>query len=233
MQQQGSKTQLKSNKSSRNLDSKNDSIAIHKKEFIKRASELNLIAIRSIDSSLMVDLKYAGKDNFMHKQLYLYIDSLYLQKDVATRLVKVQAFLKKTHPNYSLLLYDGVRPLSVQQAMWDALDTIPVSQRGKFVSNPANKSIHNYGAAIDLTIVDENGVPLDMGAGYDDIRKIAYPELEQHFLSLGKLSRKQIENRRLLRRVMRSQFFYNIPTEWWHFNACSRAMAKRKYKVLQ
>jgi D-alanyl-D-alanine dipeptidase len=29
---------------------------------------------------------------------------------------------------------------------------------------------------------------------------------------------------------MQSQGFRNIPTEWWHFNACSRNEAKKKYK---
>lgn len=169
----------------------------------------------------------------MKRRLYFDIDSLYLQEDVAKRLVKVQRYLKQRHPGLSLLVYDGVRPLGVQQQMWDALDSIPVRERVKFVSNPANGSIHNYGAAIDLTIADSTGKPLDMGAGYDDIRRIAYPRLEAHYLSTGELSSEQVANRKLLREVMRSQYFYNIPTEWWHFNACSRAAAKKKYNILQ
>jgi D-alanyl-D-alanine dipeptidase len=117
--------------------------------------------------------------------------------------------------------------------MWDALDTIPFNERTKFVSNPANGSLHNYGAAVDLTICDENGVALDMGAGYDDIREIAYPKFENRFLETGELTIQQIENRKLLRKVMLSQRFTNIQTEWWHFNACSRATAKLKYEILK
>jgi D-alanyl-D-alanine dipeptidase len=135
-------------------------------------------------------------------------------------------------PKLHLLIYDAVRPVSVQQKMWDALDTIPFEERTKFVSNPASGSIHNYGAAVDLTISDASGNPIDMGAGYDDIRQIAYPRLEEQFLASGELTSEQLENRKLLRKVMGSQGFKNITTEWWHFNACSRNEAKQKYTIL-
>ncbi len=192
-----------------------------------------LTDIQSLDSTILIDLKYAGTDNFMKQQLYFEIDRVYLQKDVALRLIKVQKYLKSLRPDLTLLVYDGVRPLSVQKAMWKALDTIPVKERTKFVSNPANGSIHNYGAAIDLTLATLDGKALDMGAGYDDIRKIAYPSLEAQFLQSGQLSKAQVDNRKLLRKVMKSQAFTNISTEWWHFNACTRKEAKLKYKILE
>ena len=193
----------------------------------------SLVDIQKINPTIQIDLKYATEDNFMKKVLYHDIKQVYLQKDVAERLSKCQDYLKKLHPNYSLLVYDGARPLHVQQQMWDGLDTIPVAERGKFVSNPANGSIHNYGAAVDLTIIDQNGIPLDMGAGYDDIRKIAYPSLEAQFLASGDLTQTQIDNRKILRKVMASQGFMNIATEWWHFNACSRAKAKELYEIVK
>ena len=192
----------------------------------------NLIDIESLNSNIKVDLKYTSTDNFMKMKLYNRIQNAFLQKDVAERLVKCQVYLNKLNPYFHLLVYDAVRPLSVQQKMWDALDSIPFLERTKFVSNPANGSIHNYGAAVDLTICDSNGLPLDMGAGYDDIRQIAYPRLEQQFLESGELTIEQVENRKLLRKVMTSQNFSNIATEWWHFNACSKKEAKEKYTIL-
>lgn len=203
------------------------------KELDSVLKKSNLVDILTINPSIRVDLKYASSDNFMRKKLYHDIDKLYLQKDVAERLSKVQNYLRKLRPDLSLLVYDGVRPLSVQQAMWDGLDTIPVAKRVKFVSNPANGSIHNYGAAVDLTICDSNGKPLDMGAGYDDIREIAYPRLEATFLASGELTQQHVENRKLLRKVMASQGFMNIPSEWWHFNACTRAQAKARYEIMK
>ena len=115
----------------------------------------NLVDVQSIDPTIQVELKYTTTDNFIGEILYTRIKNAYLQKDVAERLSKCQSLLKSIHPSYSLLIYDAVRPVSVQQKMWDALDTIPRYERGKFVSNPAHRSLHNYGAAVDVTIVDE------------------------------------------------------------------------------
>lgn len=192
----------------------------------------NLVDIQELNDNILVELKYATSDNFMKMKLYHRLNRAYLQKDVAERLSSCQKYLSELKPGYKLLIYDAVRPLSVQQKMWDALDSLPPVERGKFVSNPKNKSLHNLGAAVDLTICDETGKPLDMGAGYDDIRKIAYPEMESFYLNLGELTQIHIGNRELLRKVMRKEGFRNIPTEWWHFNACSRNQGLLKYSVL-
>ena len=195
--------------------------------------ELNLVDVQSIEPMIMVDLKYFGNDNFMKMRLYDRLDKAYLQKDVAERLAKCQRYLTKIDPGLHLLVYDAVRPVSVQFKMWHALDSIPVSRRGKFVSSPYGKSVHNYGAAVDLTICDANGVPLDMGASFDDIREIAYPSKENYYLQKGELTKQHIVNRQLLRKVMRSQGFRNLSTEWWHFNACSREEASGRYKLVE
>lgn len=195
--------------------------------------QVNLIDVQLLNKDIWIDLKYATEHNFIGKKLYQRIDRAYLQKDVADRLVKCQMFLSEIDSSLHLLIYDALRPVSIQKKMWIALDTIPSYERGKFVSNPANKSLHNYGAAIDLTICDSKGKPIDMGADFDDFREIAYPNKESYYIKTGELSEEHIANRKLLRKVMRSQSFRNLPTEWWHFNACSRSDAQLKYKVLE
>lgn len=192
----------------------------------------DLINVQSLNPSIFVDLKYATTDNFMKMKLYERLKSAYLQKDVAARLSKCQDYLTSIDSTLHLLIYDAVRPVSIQAKMWRALDSIPSKERGKYVSNPANKSLHNFGAAVDLTICDSNGKALDMGADFDEFNEIAYPTMEAHFLANGKLTQQQIDNRQLLRKVMKSQGFRNLPTEWWHFNACSRNDALMKYKIL-
>ncbi len=190
----------------------------------------DLVDIKSVNTEIKVDVKYATTDNFMRVKLYDTISKIYLNVEVANRLSACQYFLDSIRPGYSLLVYDGVRPLQVQTEMWNALDSIPVNQRGKFVSNPVRGSVHNYGAAVDLTIVDSSGNILDMGAGYDEFNKIAFPSLESKFLQTGELTIQQWENRKLLRKVMRKEGFRNIPSEWWHFNAYSRVTSSRKFK---
>ena len=196
------------------------------------ARSYHLYDVQNLNSKIKIDLKYASTNNFMKIKLYDKLSKAYLQKDVAERLSKCQDYLTSIDSKLYLLIYDAVRPLSTQQKMWDALDTIPFQERTKFVSNPENGSVHNYGAAVDLTICNSKGEPLDMGAGYDDIRKIAHPSLEDQFLASGELTIEQIENRKLLRKVMTYQGFINISSEWWHFNACRRDEAKRKYPQL-
>ena len=192
-----------------------------------------LVQVNAFNSLILSELKYATTDNFMHRILYDTLKTVYIQKPVAQRLAKCQELLTSIDSNLHLLVYDGVRPLSVQWEMWRSLDTIPVAQRVKFVSNPRNGSVHNYGAAVDITICDETGTPIDMGAGYDDMRQIAYPSLEAQFLASGELTKAQLANRQLLRKVMRSQRFINIPSEWWHFNAFPRAVVKVKYQIVE
>lgn len=213
----------------RNSDDLVDSLQL---EIDRRMQLIGLVDIQSVHPGLQVDLKYAGTDNFMGVVLYDTLKRVYLQKNVADRLAKCQIVLDSLHPGYSLLVFDGVRPVQVQWEMWKALDSIPVSRRGKFVSNPGKGSVHNYGAAVDVTIVDESGKALDMGAGYDDFRKIAFPAHEAELLKSGVLSKEHVENRRLLRRVMAAQGFRNIPSEWWHFNAYSRISASHRFPIL-
>ncbi len=203
-------------------------------ELEKKMIKAGLVDIQSVDSTLQVDVKYATTDNFMKRVLYEGYDKVYLQAEVAERLSKAQKALQKIDSALTLLVFDGTRPLSVQQEMWDALDSIPVNERVKFVSNPKNGSIHNYGCAVDLTIMNKNtGEWLDMGAGYDDLRKIAYPRHERKFLASGELSPLQVENRKLLRKVMKTGGFWVIETEWWHFNAFSRNKAKELFEIVK
>ena len=199
-----------------------------------RLKKAGLVDISEVDSSIHVDVKYSTTDNFVGRDLYGYFDAIYLQPVIAERLKIAQSSLKAIDSNLSLLVYDGTRPRSVQQAMWNALDTVPFDERIKFVSNPKNGSIHNYGCAVDLTIVNtKTGKELDMGAGFDDPRLIAYPKMEAVFLESGELSHEQLSNRRLLRKVMAKGGFWVLQTEWWHFNGLSRKAAKQKYAPIE
>ena len=194
--------------------------------------DAGLVDIQLIDSTLLIDLRYTTVNNFLKEDVYGGLNKAYLQPSIAVDLARCQTKLKEIDSTLTLLIYDGVRPRSVQQKMWDILD-MPISEKTKFVSNPKNGSIHNYGAAVDLTIANIDGTPLDMGADFDDIRKIAYPRLESQFLKSGELSQQQVDNRILLRKVMKAGGFYNIQTEWWHFNRYNRNKAKSMFEIIE
>jgi D-alanyl-D-alanine dipeptidase len=131
-------------------------------------------------------------------------------------------------------VYDAVRPLAVQWILWEKLDSIPPKIRTNYVADPKKGSIHNYGCAVDLTIIDtERLQPLDMGTKFDFFGYLAYPRKEAEMLEKGLLTKEQVANRQLLRDVMQEAGYEGITSEWWHFNFYPRKTAEKKYKIVE
>lgn len=189
-----------------------------------------LVDINSLDKTIKVDLKYATRDNFTKKILYDTLSNAYLHPLAAKKLVKAQQLLKIKHPNYSLLIYDAVRPLRVQTRMYEVVQNTPYAA---YVANPIRTGLHNYGMAVDLTICDEKGRALDMGTSFDFFGSAAGINNESDLIRRGILTTKQVTNRKLLRSVMTDAGFLTIRGEWWHFNAISLSEAKSKYQVVK
>lgn len=215
-----------------------DTVAVVEEEVIpeleQRMIDQGLVNIQTIDSTIMVELKYSTTDNFVHTDVYGDLTRAYMQQKPAEMLAKANKFLQSQYPNYRLLVYDGARPLTVQHKFWALLDTIPPAKRADFVANPAEGSIHNFGSAVDLTVYDlDTQKPLDMGTKYDYFGDLAYPSLEDQMLREGKLTKQQIANRLVLRNAMQKAGYMRIESEWWHFNAISRARAKELYKIVE
>jgi D-alanyl-D-alanine dipeptidase len=191
-----------------------------------------LVNVQELDSTIRIDLRYSTPENFVGMDVYGDFDKCFLQPDVANKLVKAQKILRKKYPFYSLIVFDAVRPLHIQRKMWDTL-VLPPGQKAKYLSNPDSGSLHNYGAAVDLGIIDENGILLDMGTPFDFFGDKAHPEKEQELLASGELTERQVLNREILRDVMRQAGFFGIQTEWWHFNSCRRETAAQIYKIVE
>ncbi len=193
----------------------------------------DLVNIQELDPTLLVELKYSTTDNFMKMDVYGDLETCYLRKVPAQMLVKAHEILKTKHPELRLLIYDGLRPRSIQWKLWNTLSDIPESDRTNFVANPVSGSIHNFGAAVDLTLANKNGEPLDMGTGYDFFGDLAFPIYEDSLLVAGVLTSKQVNNRLLLRQVMVQAGFTTIKSEWWHFNAFPYKIIKSKYSIIE
>ena len=212
--------------------SKSTTLPVQKSTFLEqKLIAFGLVNIKSIDTSIKVNLKYSTNDNFLHKNLYGELRNCYLQKDIADKLIKAQKILKEKFPFYSLIIYDGVRPLSIQQMMWDELQ-VPEKMKDKYVSNPEVGSLHNFGCAVDLSIVNEDGWEMDMGTPYDYFGELGHPIAEPRMIEEGKLTWQQFENRKLLRDIMTEAGFTTITTEWWHFNGSSLKIAGEKYHIV-
>ncbi len=165
-------------------------------------SLVNMVDITNLDSTIIVELRYATTNNFMKEKLYTSNICL-LQRPVAERLIKVHRYLQER--GMGLKVWDGYRPLSVQKKMWEKIpDT-------NYVANPNNGSKHNRGAAVDITLVDAQGNELEMPTAFDDFSEKARVENMA-------LSHKAIMNRSLLHEAMKRFGFLPIKSEWWHFN---------------
>lgn len=192
-----------------------------------------LVDVQTVVPGIRVELKYSTTDNFFGKDVYGEHVRCYLQPEVADMVKKAQDNLQKQHPNLTLLIYDGVRPLSVQQILWDSLDK-PDSIKPLYVADPKIGGLHNFGVAVDLTIFDmQADSTLDMGTGYDYFGYLAYPDRENQMLADGKITKAQVANREILRKVMVGAGFAGIGSEWWHFNAFSRKEAGEKFALVR
>ncbi|MDD5090732.1 MAG: M15 family metallopeptidase [Candidatus Wallbacteria bacterium] len=189
-----------------------------------------LINVHKLDPSILVDLKYSTADNFLHADVYGDLEKCYLYPVPALRLALAQQLLQAECPGFSLLVYDSARPRSVQRRMWDVVKGTDMEE---YVANPDSGSIHNFGAAVDLTIVDEQGRPLDMGTEFDFFGDLARPDSEERFLSEGRLTRVQYVNRLLLRNIMRNSGFREIVEEWWHFESVSKMPVRKMYRIIE
>lgn len=189
-----------------------------------------LVDVQSLNPAILVELKYSTTDNFVHTDVYGDLVKAYLRPLAAEKLAKAQDLLSAEKPGYALLVYDAARPRRVQYDMWEILD---VPYKRNYLAPPEQGSIHNYGFAVDLTLSDSSGKPLDMGTEFDFFGELAQPKLEQKFLNSGELSAEQHENRLLLRRIMRQAGFYDIKTEWWHFNAMGSLTVKSRYHMIE
>jgi zinc D-Ala-D-Ala dipeptidase len=162
-----------------------------------------LVNLSRFNPHFTLDIHYATDDNFTGRKLYPF-PFCYLHEEAAWALNGVQQDLEKQ--GLSLKVFDGFRPLEVQQVMWEAV------QDERYVANPAkNKSRHTRGTAVDVTLVDESGLELEMPTPFDDFSDKAH-------LNAENISQKVKENRRILHHYMSKHGFESFFYEWWHFD---------------
>ena len=210
--------------------------------------EYNLVNIQELDGDILVDLKYSTTDNFVGVDMYGDLERTYFERGFADRVVEAQRILQSKHPEYTLLIYDAARPISVQRAMRKAVEG---TEFESFVADGTKGGRHNYGVAVDLTIATLDGTPLDMGAGFDDFTEAAsvkgtpdnadsntrtmavYRDYIMGMVRRGILSLEAANNRILLIEVMHEAGLYPYRREWWHFEEIISISATReRYKLL-
>lgn len=163
-----------------------------------------------------LDLRYASFQNISGHDLYCGATRAYLQKEAAVKLRKAIRILAKECDGCSFVIFDASRPVYAQAKLRETVVGTPFAD---YVSNPKRGSVHNFGHALDLTIADSAGIPLDMGCDFDSFEDRAGERGEALALKEGTLTETQVQNRKFLRRIMKEAGFLPLPSEWWHFNS--------------
>jgi D-alanyl-D-alanine dipeptidase len=175
---------------------------------------------------IRVDLRYATPNNFVGDDMYSPFDCAWLHREAAVSLEKAGQSLARRRAGASLLVLDALRPQRVQERMWATLEGTGLTQ---YLAHPGRGSIHSFGMAVDVTIVDAAGRELDMGTGFDDLTERSHPALEEGFVKRGDLTDLHVENRSLLRAAMGDAGWRGINTEWWHFDGGDRDLIRASY----
>jgi zinc D-Ala-D-Ala dipeptidase len=161
-----------------------------------------LVNIQTLAPAIRLDMRYATANNFLKQAVYPRATCL-LRSATATKLAAAQKSLARQ--GLGLQVLDCYRPLSVQRQMWAILPD------ADYVANPKTGSRHNRGAAVDVTLVDRSGIPLEMPSEFDDFSPRAHRDY-------AAASPRAQAHRRLLQRVMAQHGFQGISSEWWHFD---------------
>lgn len=165
--------------------------------------ERELIDIHALIPDAVIDLRYAGTNNFTGEQIYD-TNLAFLRFEVAIALQAVQQELKSR--GYGIKVFDAYRPYAATLKFYEIVkDT-------HYVASPKYGSRHNRGCAVDLTIVDlRTGTELDMGTPFDE-----FSEKAGH--AYTDFSKEVLQNRALLKDMMISHGFVLYPFEWWHYD---------------
>ena len=177
-------------------------------------------------AGIRVELRYATPNNFVGADIYSPSDCAWLHRDGAERLAEAVRLHAQRRPGLSILVLDALRPQRAQEQMWAALAGTSLTD---YLADPVRGSIHSFGMAVDVTLVDEHERELDMGTPFDDLTERSHPVLEKELLARGELQPVHVENRSLLREVMGGAGWQGIRREWWHFDGGDRERIRAEY----
>ncbi len=160
-----------------------------------------------------------------------------MRQSVVEKLIVAQTQLQQKL-GWRLQIFDAYRPVEVQQFMVNHAYQELIQAQGlteieltgerqqailqqvyEFWAppslDPATPPPHSTGAAVDLSIIDSMGEPVNMGSPIDEVSPRSYPD---YFATSDDCIEQQYHlHRQLLNEVMESAGFVRHPNEWWHF----------------
>lgn len=198
--------------------------------FDAKMRRAGLVDVLGVDSTLRVKLMYSTEDNFMRRDVYGDLETAYLLPHFARKVAAAQLLLRERRPGWRLLVCDAARPVSVQRQMYRLVEGTP---NQVYVADGTRGGRHNYGVAVDVTLLDETGTPVDMGTPVDFFGDEAHTGDEPALAAEGRISAEACRNRQLLRSVMREAGLVPYRREWWHYEEpMAMSEVRTRYKLL-
>ncbi len=187
-----------------------------------------------ISKTTLVDVSHYG---FSVEPRYYYYgwsksSAIMLRKSLVDLLKSAKA---KLPAGYNFRIYDGQRSYETQEKVHDSFwkrmklmhprmhdDMVflaVVKFSGGVIKNVEKTDTHRNGGALDLTIIDKQGVPLYMGTEIDDLtEKAALDYFKNKRKKFFSMDREAGKNRLLLEKVMTEAGFKGYKYEWWHWS---------------
>lgn len=188
---------------------------------------LSLFSIESPHPYQKLGADYKGKSPY------------YIRQGVLQALINAQIILQQRYSDWRIQIFDAYRPVSVQQFMVDYTFASVLQQKGLKEHNlsaqqrqqiwqqvyeiwaipsddPCTPPPHSTGAAIDITLVDGIGNPIDMGGEIDELGERSHPNYYANHTTPQE--QQYHHHRELLCEIMRGAGFRRHLGEWWHFS---------------
>ncbi|BCM20555.1 M15 family metallopeptidase [Mesorhizobium sp. J8] len=202
------------------------------------------VRLADIDPSIRQDIRYAGRENFLHRKVDGYDTPVCI---LTAQAAKALSGVQKTMvaKGLTLVVFDCYRPARAVADMvqWTREggppdpQWYPTVERGNLIAKGyvGELSSHSRGSTVDLAIADAagkstvqpacgapDGGTLDFGTGFDCFD----PASETAHRPLGADA---AANRKMLLASMRAAGFRNYAHEWWHFTLAEEPFSRQRF----
>lgn len=178
--------------------------------------------VHDLIPDVILDMRYAGTHNFVGDVIDGYEAPYAIMTCQAAEALK-EAADEFRSLGYRIMIFDAYRPRSAVKhfVRWSS-DASDMRMKEEFYPEYRKKSLlvdqgyiarnssHCRGSALDMTLTDMDGVPLDMGTCFDYFGQKSWHGAKG-------LTQQQTENRELLKDVMTRHGFKPFEKEWWHY----------------
>jgi len=195
---------------------------------------VGLCYVHELIDDVILDMRYAGTHNFVGDVIDGYEAPYAIMTVEAAQALK-EAADEFRQMGYRIMIYDAYRPQSaVRHFVRWAYDEDDKRMQEEFYPEfkkkilmvdqgyIARNSSHCRGSAVDLTLTDMEGNPLDMGTGFDYFGKKAWHGAKG-------ITEEQENNRELLKSVMENHNFRCFEKEWWHYKLLGEPFTEKGF----